>query len=145
MNIGIIYGSLTGHSRKIATAIGEAVKVQPQNVKHAPEPGRYDLLFVVGGIYGGACHKGLLKYLESIDKANVKQVALVTSSCGGTQKQDAIRSLLSEKGITVIADEYLSLGNFLFFRLGHPNKKEIQGAIDFAKGIITDIKSQKND
>ncbi|MDD4184820.1 MAG: flavodoxin domain-containing protein [Candidatus Izemoplasmatales bacterium] len=143
MKIGILYGSMTGHSKKIASAIGEAIKVEPQNVKTKPEFKKLDLLIVIGGIYGGVSHKGLLQYLNSLNKESVKQAALITSCCSGSQRQDRLRSILEEKGIPVMADEYVCCGNFLIFRLGHPNKAEIQGAVDYVKKIIAKLSLKK--
>ena len=84
MKIGIIFASMTGHSRKIARAVGEAIGQEPQDIKQNPELGKLDLLFVVSGIYGGASHKGLLDYLKKFDKTDVSRVALITSCCSGT-------------------------------------------------------------
>ena len=131
--LGILYATMTGHSRKIAKAIGEALDVQALNVGARPAFADVDLLFIVGGIYGGRSLPALLNYVKALDKDSVRRAVLVTSSAR-KQKQDDLRKLLHEKGIEVL-DEFTCPGSFLFLSFGHPNKEDIEQAVDFAVKI----------
>ncbi len=129
----ILYATLTGHSQKIAGAIGEALNIEVVNASARPVFADVDLLFIVGGIYAGGSLPALLKFVKTLTQDSVKKVALVTSAARG-QKQDQIRRILQEKGIEVL-DEFACPGSFLFLSKGHPNEQDIQHAVDFAVKI----------
>lgn len=132
----IVYATKTGHSKKLAEAIAKELHITAQNIKSTPKIDGTEILFIVGGIYGGQSLPELLSYLESLNKDVVKKVALVTSCTSKTTKQNAVRELLSKKGIQVIEDEYVCRGNFLILGLGHPNKYEIEGAVSYARKLV---------
>lgn len=129
----ILYATLTGHSKKIAEAIGKALKVKVTKVSARPVFTDVDLLFIVGGIYGGKSLPGLLAFVRTLDAAGVKRAVLVTSSAR-EQNQDSVRKILKEKGIEVL-DEFNCPGSFLFLRFGHPDEADLQQAVDFAVKI----------
>lgn len=135
-NVSIVYASKTGHSRKIAEAIGKELHVQPRNMKEKPEMKDVDLLLFVGGIYGGKSLPQTIQYIESLDKNKVKKVALITSCTSKNTPQESIRTILQDKGIKVIEDEFICQGSFLFFGLGHPNKIEIGNAVKYANELV---------
>ena len=135
MKISIIYYSMTGHSKKIANAIAGELSIEAYNVKNHPVIKDVDLLFIVGGIYGGVSHPNLIEFVETLKVEDVKKVALITSCCGGVTPQKEVRTILNKNNIEVIDNEYICRGNFLFFGMGHPNKKEIEAAVNFAKSL----------
>jgi len=131
---GIIYATMTKHSKKLAEAIGKALQVEVLNVKEKPILGKTELLFIIGGIYGGQSMPEMLEYVKTLDSETVKNAALISSSASNKTGQDGLRSVLEEKGIKVVG-EYRCLGGFLVVKLGHPNKSEVSGAVDFAKKL----------
>ncbi|MCL2586999.1 MAG: hypothetical protein FWE31_02035 [Firmicutes bacterium] len=137
MEIAVLYRSMTGHSKKIARAIGEELGVEPMNIKKNPQLADYDLAFIVGGIYSGKSLPDMVEYIKTLTVEQVRKVALVTSSVRDKTGQDEVRSVLESNGVEVVNDEYRCRGNFLFFKMGHPNKKEIEEAVKFAKNIRT--------
>lgn len=129
--IRIVYATKTRHSKKLALAIGSALNVRAENVTENPAPGETDLLFIVGGLYGGTSLPELLDFVSKLDSSKVKNAVLVTSCAAKKQGQDNVRKLLEEKKIPVL-DEFICPGSFLLMKAGHPNKEEIQAAADFA-------------
>jgi len=131
----VVYATKTQHSKKIAEAIAQALGVEAVNIEQRPEPKPADLLFIVGGIYGGQCNPSLLAYAEKLDSSLVKRVVLVTSSVSVTgRKQTALRDILVKKGISV-ADELTCTGSFLFVKLGHPSQQDLKTIADAAKAL----------
>ncbi|WKY47810.1 flavodoxin family protein [Eubacteriaceae bacterium ES3] len=130
----IIYSTKTGKSKKIARQIGEALNIVPTDIKECPVYSGMDLLFVVSGIYGGKSAPELLDYLRKLDMSMFKRAAILTSCASGKKGQDEVRELLSAKGITVI-DEFICRGNFLFVSIGHPNKADLDAAVQFSRDI----------
>ena len=136
MNKVVIYASMTGHSKKIALAIANELGIEAYNVKNKPILEDIDLLFIVGGIYGGNSSPNLIEYLNNDIKAeHIKKVALLTSSASKKAKQTDTRDILTKKGINVLEEEFTCKGAFLLIGLGHPNKGEIADAVEFAKGV----------
>lgn len=129
--ISVIYATKTKHSRKIAEAVAAALGAEAQDVSSKPAVIETDLLFVVGGIYGGESLPEMLEYVSGLTAQQIKGAALITSCASGKQGQKSVRSRLEANGIPVV-DEFLCYGSFLFMRGGHPNKAELQSAADFA-------------
>ncbi len=123
-NVSIIYATKTKHSQKIAKAIGSKLNQKIYNISVSPRIKDLDLLFIVGGIYGGESLPSLIEFVKSLSVDEVKKVVLVTSSLTKEKGQENIRKLLLEKGIKVI-DEIMCKGSFLFFGMGNPKKQEL--------------------
>ena len=132
---GIVYATKTKHSLKLAEAIGAALNIKPENIDSKPRFVGLDLLFIVGGIYGGESNPELVEYVKSIDPAAVKAVALVTNCASGRQKQLSVRRVLEGNGVEVV-DEFVCKGAILFVALRHPDKKDLANAIKFARRVI---------
>lgn len=130
----VVYATKTKHSEKLAQAIGNALNIPAENVTDNPLLGEADMLFLVGGIYGGKSLPELIAFVKSLDREKIKSVVLITSCVSKKQGQDTVRKILLDKGITV-ADEFICQGSFLFLKMGHPNKKEIQEVVAFAVGL----------
>ena len=132
----IIYSSMTGHSKKIANQMADSLNLKAYNIKEEkPEISECDLLFIVSGIYGGKWATELLEFSKSINNKKVKRVVLITSSMRKAPQKE-LRLALTFNNINVDKEEYLCEGGFLFFKISHPNKNEIDGAVTFAKNII---------
>lgn len=129
--IALVYATKTKHSKKLADAIGAALKIKAENVKSSPKLGEIDQLFIVGGLYGGESLPELLEFVRSLDSVKTKSAVLISSSASDKTGQASVRKLLEEKGIS-ITDEFRCFGSFLVMKLGHPNKTDIQKAVDFA-------------
>ena len=136
MNIAVLYATKTKHSKKIAEAIGSFLNVDAKNIAEKPALNDVDLLFIVGGIYGGVSMPELLEYIKKLETPLPKSAALITSCASGRQKQIAIRSILEEKGIRVI-DEFVCRGSILFVSAFHPNANDLKGSTDFVQKIVS--------
>lgn len=133
-HFSIVYATKTGHSGKLAHAVGEALKISAENISHNPVPPAADLLFITGGIYGGESLPGLLEYVKKLDGSRIKRVALITSCTSGNKRQESVRRILEDKKIEIV-DEFVCHGSFLWMKRGHPDKTELQRAVDFAVAV----------
>lgn len=75
----IVYATKTKHSKKLAQAMGSALNIRAENVTDNPLSGEADLLFLVGGIYGGESLPDFLAFVKSLDREKIKSVVLITS------------------------------------------------------------------
>lgn len=133
-NAAVIYATKTQHSRKIAEAVGSALQVKAQNITENPNLADIELLFIVGGIYGGVSLPELLTFVSGMEAPALKRAALVTSCASGKQRQTALRRILENKGVQVL-DEFVCKGAILFVSLPHPNAKDLINAAEFARKI----------
>ncbi|QSX08602.1 hypothetical protein J0B03_00460 [Alkalibacter rhizosphaerae] len=136
MKTAVIYYSRTGHSKRIAQAIGESLGVEPMNIKQKPKLSDVDLLFVVGGIYGGKSSPDLQSYMINVKNDQVNKAALVTSCMSKNTKQNEIRIVMKLNGIDVAEEEFICQGNFLFFGKGHPSDEDVNNAVAFANRML---------
>lgn len=134
MNIQVLYHTKTGHSRKIARAVAQAVGVEASDIKDWQEGGPIDLLFLVGGIYGGKSDQKMLDLVPSLHPEHVARVVLITSCASGENRQGDLRKALEVRGIPVDSQEHICPGSFLISRMGRPNKQDLASAADFALG-----------
>lgn len=139
MKTGIAFSTMTGHSKKIAQAVGKSSGFEVIPLKNQPQPSGYDLLFLVAGIYGGQCSPQLLESVLAWSPQTVKKVVLMSSSASGV-KQTALREALIQVGIEVDEKEFSCDGSFLFTKFRHPNKTDLQAASDFAQQILKGMK-----
>ncbi len=109
-----------------------------QDIKDNPVLNTTDLLFIVGGIYGGVSMPELLEYVKGLDATILKCSVLVTSCASGKQKQIAVRSILEEKGIKVIG-EFICKGAILFVSGSHPNQKDLTDVKNFAVRMVSEV------
>ncbi len=131
----IIYATVTKHSKKIAEALGQQFNIPVHNIADEPELMDVDLLFIVGGIYGGVSSPKLIAYVKNLQQNSIKKAVIITSCLSKRQKQDEIRHILASKGIEVI-DEFICRGGFLFLFMRHPNKNDIENILSFSSNII---------
>jgi len=135
MGIGLAYATKTKHSKKIADEIAAELHIEAKNVAQNPDFENIDLLFLVGGIYGGESLPEMIEFVKTLDSGKVKKVALITSCVSKKMQQATVRRHLTENGI-IIVDEFVCQGSFLVAGLGHPNKTDIAAAVDYAKDTI---------
>ncbi len=137
--IGVVYATKTKHSRKLAEVIGQELHIKAENVAASPEPRPADLLFIVGGIYGGKSLPEMINYAEKLKANQVKKAVLVTSSVSASmRRQSDIRRIWKEKGIEVL-EEITCPGSLLFIKLGHPSTEDVKRAAERAKQIAAQI------
>jgi len=60
MNFAGLYATRTKHSKKISETIGSLLNIDAKNITEKPVLNDVDLLFIVGGIYGGASMPDLM-------------------------------------------------------------------------------------
>lgn len=135
MKTAVIYATKTGHCRKIAAAVAEAIGTEAKAISTNPDLQNIDLLFVVGGIYAGNSAPELLEYAGKLQKEQIKKAVIITSSASQSAKSKELSAVLSARGIEV-AEEFKCRGAFLFAGLGRPNKKDIEETVVFAKKQI---------
>lgn len=135
MNAQVVYHSMTGHSRKIAKAIGEALGVTARTTKEYYAKPNKDTLFIVSGIYGEKTAPDLLNFVKSLKDSSIKTAVLLSSCASGRTERADLVTALQDAGIAVHPERFVCPGSFLVFRLGRPNKADVQAAVEFIKHV----------
>ena len=86
MNVRIVYGSLTGNTRRVAEAIGKELAVLPRAAKEPQSLEGGDLLFLGSGVYGGRPAGAVRRLLNAATSLAGVKVALF-GTYGGTPNQ----------------------------------------------------------
>lgn len=133
----ICYWTKTGHSKKLALALAEALSVPALDLKTQFPEEPSDTLFLVSGIYAGQNDPELLEKLQKLEPGKVGKVVLITSCTSGTTPQDQARKTLLDRGIQVVSREFLCKGRFLIFAWSHPNQTDLENAVEFAKEVLS--------
>ena len=138
-SIRVVFATKTGHSKRLAEAIGKEFGVTARNVTENNQPEEINLLFLIGGIYAGKSNPILLSYAKKLDSSLVRKVVLVTSSVSTSlRSQRDISTQLLESGIDVV-DEITCTGGLLFVKRGHPNEVDIRDIVEAAKDIARKV------
>lgn len=135
MNIKIAYLSKTGHSKKIAQAIGQELEIEPLNIADNPTIFGSDLLIIVGGVYYGDCDPEMAEFGERIKPVNAQKVVLITSCSSKKDTMSKLIARLKSNYIEILGDHIVP-GAFLLVSLGHPNKGDIKKAVAYARRTV---------
>jgi flavodoxin len=135
MKTAVRYYSKSGNTKKLASAIAEALGVTAASTDEAILE-QIDVLFLGGALYAGGIDAHLRDYIKKLSVEKVKSVALFSSSASGRTIRPQVEKLLNGTGITIVGNEFAREGRFLFIHSGRPNEKDCAEAAAFAKAII---------
>jgi flavodoxin I len=131
--IHVIYYSLTGNTKKMASAIAQELGVEAQHIKalaRVPEDG---LLFIGSGSYGDKPAEDMAKFIESNDFSGRKVALFGTSGKGAGLEVQGMKEALKQKGANVLGDYYCKGHSFVVVNIGHPGRDDLDGARKFAR------------
>ena len=138
MSVRVFYHSLTGNTKKVAEAIARTVgcTAEPVGTGTVSEP--VDILFLGAAVHGGDIDASVKKFIEGLDPALVKQVA-VFSTGFPENKEKAVgisKGLLAQRGIALTDKCYFCRGKFLLFNRKSPDDGDLKGAEEFARSVL---------
>lgn len=144
MNVAVRYHSRGGNTRTVAEAIARATGVSAEPID-VPLGAPVDLLFIGGGVYGGAIKgdidSALRQYLEALGPNTAKSVAAF-STAGIMDGAKRIGTIVRAKGIQV-HEETLPLkvgprNHRTFVKEGNLtlNNKELAAIDAFVKKVL---------
>jgi Uncharacterized flavoproteins len=128
MNIKVVYHSTTGNTKKLALAIAEAFKVNPEQIGKESiqfsEP--VDLLFIGDGIYYGNPSKKMVQFIDQLNPKMIKNAAVFATYGGQLKIGDEIKRLLQNKGLNVIGEPFTCKGQaWAFLNRSHPDEADL--------------------
>ena len=146
MIIRVMYHSSTGNTKKIAVAIANALNIKAEPIDgdqiSISEP--IDLLFIGDGIYFGKMNKQTLSFINQLNPAIIKNVAVFATYGGQSSIGSEIQQSLKNKGLKVIGEPFTCKGQaWLFLNRKHPIESDFKNAGEFAKHIVEKIANQE--
>ncbi len=131
MKILLVYSSKTGNTKKVATAIGEALGIRPVPVEDKPAPDGYDLIIAGYWVDRGTADSKMKAYLSKLTQ---QKVALFATLGAEANSAHAISCL--ENGAALLGAGCIVAGKFIcqgkvademvtmmkkMFPVGHPH------------------------
>ncbi len=134
MNIAVRYYTKTGHTKKLAEAIAEAVGVKAETID-VPLADDVDILFLGSAVYATQLDTNVKNFISGIS-VNVGKIVNFSSAAilSGTHAQ--VKAAAQSKGIEVADEEFFCKGQFKFIAKGRPNADDCKAAADFAKKFL---------
>lgn len=139
MNYSVVYGSMTKHCQKLASAIANETNSNIFNVKSNTSDLLYcDVAVFVTGVYGGEILREMDQFIKSVNNGQLSKAIIVYSTASGDYSKVKIKDVLESKGIEVVG-ELSTVGSFIFKNFLRPNKDDIKLAVDFVKEKLAQI------
>jgi flavodoxin len=129
----VLYYSLTGNTKKMATAIARELGVEAKSIRTETAVPKDELLFLGSGSYGDKPGEVMAKFIEKNDFAGRKVALFGTSGKGEGKEVESMAEALVQKGATIVGSYHTKGKSFVIVNIGHPNKDELEGAKVFAR------------
>ncbi|MCI5773576.1 MAG: hypothetical protein MR210_03335 [Erysipelotrichaceae bacterium] len=136
MQIGIIYASQSGSTKKLADALGEALNIQPIDIAKPHVLGQCDLLFVGCGTYDDVPSDLMINYINNIPANTIKGAVIFMTHTSGRDNTRLLVNSLTSKGIEVFEKHYICPCKRWFFQGKRPNEHDIQRIKKFGIKIV---------
>lgn len=144
----ICYASVHhGNTKKIAEAMAEAIGAELVAPKDAKTKNieEYDLFGFGSGIYFAEHHKSILAAVNALQNVSGKKAFVFSTAgfpAGKFMFHRALKKRLVEKGFVIAGefsckgfDTYKIFGTFGGMNKGHPDGRDLERAIGFAKRV----------
>jgi flavodoxin len=129
----VLYYSLTGNTKKLASAIAEELGVEAQNIKSATSVPADGVLFMGSGSYGDKPGEDMARFIEKNDFASRKVALFGTSGAGAGKEVQAMAEALKQKRAIVLGSYFTKGKAFVVVNIGRPSKEDLEGARKFAR------------
>ncbi len=129
----VLYYSMTGSTKKMASAIADELGVEALDVKKLAAVPQDGVLFVGSGCYGDKPGEDMAKFIAAHDFTGRKVALFGTSGAGAGKEVAAMAEAFKQKGATVLGSYYCKGKAFIVVNIGHPSKDELEGARKFAR------------
>ena len=133
---GVIYYSMTGNTKRMASAIAEELGVEARSVKETAALPGDGLLFIGSGCYGDKPGEDMAKFITGNDFSGRKVALFGTSGAGAGKEVSAMEEALRNKGADVVGRFHCKGRAFVVVNMGHPGRDDFEGARKFAREAV---------
>ena len=134
MTFAVRYYTKTGNTRKLATAIAEALGVQALPISE-PVTEPVDILLLGNSYYAFSIDPEVKAFIRSLDKSKVCRIANFGSAAMLNSTFKKVKAEADKVGIPMVDKEFHCRGEFKGIHKGRPNAEDLEAAAAFAKSL----------
>ena len=134
MTFAVRYYTKTGNTRKLATAIAEALGVQALPISE-PVTEPVDILLLGNSYYAFSIDPEVKAFIRSLDKSKVGRIANFGSAAMLNSTFKKVKAEADKVGIPMVDKEFHCRGEFKGIHKGRPNTEDLEAAAAFAKSL----------
>ena len=136
MQIGIIYYSQTGSTKKLADGLGEALGIEPIDISKPHVLKNYDMLFVGCGTYNDLPSDMMINYINNIPANSISGAVIFMTNATGKDSAQLLVNSLSAKGIEVYEKHFVCPCKRWLFKSKRPDNHDIVRFKQFGTKIV---------
>ena len=134
MNIAVRYYTRSGNTKKLASAVADAVSAEAKDIT-APLTEKVNILFLGCSYYAFDVDEAVKQFIVENKDYIGKIVCFGTSAMMKSMKKPMTK-ITDANGIALAEEEFHCRGEFKFANKGRPNTTDLEAAKEFAKRII---------
>ncbi len=134
MTFAVRYYTKTGNTRKLATAIADALGVQALPISE-PVTEPVDILLLGNSYYAFSIDPEVKAFIRSLDKSKVGRIANFGSAAMLNSTFKKVKAEADKVGIPMVDKEFHCRGEFKGIHKGRPNAEDLEAAAAFAKSL----------
>ena len=134
MTFAVRYYTKTGNTRKLATAIADALGVQALPISE-PVTEPVDILLLGNSYYAFSIDPEVKAFIRSLDKSKVGRIANFGSAAMLNSTFKKVKAEADKVGIPMVDREFHCRGECKGIHKGRPNAEDLEAAAAFAKSL----------
>ena len=134
MTFAVRYYTKTGNTRKLATAIADALGVQALPISE-PVTEPVDILLLGNSYYAFSIDPEVKAFIRSLDKSKVGRIANFGSAAMLNSTFKKVKAEADKVDIPMVDKEFHCRGEFKGIHKGRPNTEDLEAAAAFAKSL----------
>ena len=135
MNVAVRYYTKTGHTKKLADAVAEAVGVEAQPIS-SPVVEPVDILFLGNSYYAFNIDPEVREFIRKLDKTKIGKIVNFGSAAMLNSTYKRVKAEADKAGIPMDQREFHCRGEFKGIHKGKPDESDLRAAAEFAKKIV---------
>ncbi len=135
MTFAVRYYTKTGNTRKLATAIADALGVQALPISE-PVTEPVDILLLGNSYYAFTIDPEVRAFIQTLDKNKVGKIVNFGSAALMNSTYKKVKAEAEKAGIPMDEREFHCKGEFKGIHKGKPDESDLKAAAEFAKKIV---------
>ncbi len=136
MKIAVRYYTKTGHTKRLAEAVAEAVGTEALPIS-SPVEEPVDILFLGNSYYAFNIDPEVRDFVRSLDRNKVGRIINFGSAAMLNSTWKKVKAEADKAGIAMDEREFHCRGEFKGIHKGRPNADDLRAAAEFAKAAVS--------
>jgi len=135
----VYYFSKAGNTKLIAEAIATELGVNAEPIDNYQKVA-VDVLFIGGSLKADGIDAKLKKFLLDLSPELIGNLVCFGTSASGNAVLPAIKGVLKDSKLNIVAESFVCKGKFLLMNRGKPDAEDCANAKVFASRVINSLK-----